>query len=52
MPQLAAAHYDQLRSYLRASGMAVGLLVNFGRERSDFRRIDWPPAKPTRKPRG
>ena len=52
VPQLAAAHYDQLRSYLRASGMAVGLLVNFGRERSDFRRIDWPPAKPTRKPRG
>lgn len=39
---LAAAHYDQLRSYLRASGLEVGLLVNFGRERSDFRRVESP----------
>jgi GxxExxY protein len=48
VPQLAAVHYDQLRSYLRASGLNVGLLVNFGQGRSDFRRIDWPPAKETR----
>lgn len=43
---LAAAHYEQLRSYLRASGIEVGLLVNFGKERSDFRRIDAPATNP------
>lgn len=37
---LVAAHYEQLRSYLRASKHEVGLLINFGRERSDFRRIE------------
>ncbi len=42
--ELAAAHYEQLRSYLRASGLQVGLLINFGRERSDFRRVDSPTA--------
>ncbi|MBI5487751.1 MAG: GxxExxY protein [Deltaproteobacteria bacterium] len=51
VPQLAAAHYDQLRSYLRASGMSVGLLVTFGRERSDTRRVDWPPSIESRCPR-
>ena len=43
VPQLVAVHYAQVRSYLRASGLRVGLLVNFGRERADFRRIDSPP---------
>jgi len=43
---LAAAHYEQLRSYLRASGIEVGLLVNFGKERSDFRRVDVPATNP------
>jgi GxxExxY protein len=43
LPQLASAHYEQVRSYLRAGGLEVGLLVNFGRERADFRRIDSPP---------
>jgi GxxExxY protein len=47
VPELAAAHYEQLRSYLRASGLEVGLLVNFGRERSDFRRIESPASKPS-----
>lgn len=42
VPELAPAHYEQLRSYLRATGLDVGLLINFGRERSDFRRIDRP----------
>ena len=37
---LAAVHYEQLRSYLRASGLDVGLLVNFGRERWDVRRVE------------
>jgi GxxExxY protein len=42
VPDLVAAHYEQLRSYLRASGHDVGLLINFGRERSDTRRIERP----------
>jgi GxxExxY protein len=37
---LVAVHYEQVRSSLRASGLPVALLVNFGRERSDFRRIE------------
>ena len=46
VPELVVAHYEQLRSYLRASGLDVGLLVNFGRERSDFRRIESPAVRP------
>jgi GxxExxY protein len=38
--ELAAVHYEQLRSYLRASELEVGLLVNFGRERWDVRRVE------------
>jgi GxxExxY protein len=34
------AHYAQVRSYLKASGLRVGLLVNFAAERADFRRIE------------
>jgi GxxExxY protein len=37
---LAAVHYEQMRSYLRASGLEVGLLINFGRERWDVRRVE------------
>lgn len=29
-PQLAAPHRTQLLNYLRASGLPVGLLLNFG----------------------
>ena len=36
---LGKAHYAQVRSYLRATGLAIGLLVNFSRERADYRRI-------------
>ena len=38
--ELAGVHYEQLRSYLRATGLDVGLLVNFGSERPDIRRIE------------
>ena len=38
--QLNRAHYGQLRSYLKATGLKVGLLVNFSKERADFRRIE------------
>jgi len=35
-------HYAQLKSYLRASGCSVGLLVNFASQKADFRRIEIP----------
>ncbi len=38
--ELCAAHYAQLRSYLKASGIKTGLLVNFGSEKADFRRVE------------
>jgi GxxExxY protein len=37
--KLALAHYAQLRSCLRASGLDVGLLVNFSGARADYRRV-------------
>jgi GxxExxY protein len=37
---LAQAHYAQLRSYLRASNIPLGLLVNFAKEKADFRRVE------------
>ena len=36
--RLDPAHVAQLRNYLRASGIEVGLLLNFG-ERAQFRRL-------------
>lgn len=38
--ELGRAHYAQLRSYLKASNCATGLLVNFAGDKADFRRID------------
>lgn len=38
--ELAPDHYDQLRSYLRATGMRVGLLVNFAKSMAEWRRIE------------
>lgn len=39
-PQLIPAHEAQLLNYLRASGMPVGLLLNFG-PKPEFKRIIW-----------
>jgi GxxExxY protein len=38
---LAKAHYAQVRSYLRATGLPVGLLVNFSKEKADYRRVEF-----------
>ena len=37
---LSKAHYAQIRSYLKATHLKKGLLVNFASERADFRRIE------------
>ena len=37
---LSQAHYAQLRSYLKASGLETGLLINFAKEKADFRRVE------------
>jgi len=37
--ELSRAHYAQIRSYLKATGLSTGLLVNFSKEKADFRRI-------------
>ncbi|QDT70633.1 hypothetical protein MalM25_35830 [Planctomycetes bacterium MalM25] len=37
---LSQAHYAQLRSYLKASGLQIGLLINFAKEKADFRRVE------------
>ncbi|MGL4513136.1 MAG: GxxExxY protein [Lacipirellulaceae bacterium] len=42
---LSQAHYAQLRSYLKASGLRTGLLVNFAREKADFRRVELKPSE-------
>lgn len=37
---LNKVHYAQVRSYLKATGLDVALLVNFADDRADFRRIN------------
>ena len=37
---LSKAHYAQVRSYLKATGVRVAILVNFAKEKADFRRIE------------
>jgi len=37
---LNPSHYAQLKSYMRASGINVGILVNFSGDKADFRRVD------------
>ena len=36
---LSSSHVGQVLNYLRASGLQVGLLFNFGRPKVEFRRI-------------
>jgi len=36
---LGKAHYAQVRSYLRATGLTIALLVNFSKEKADYRRV-------------
>ena len=38
-------HYAQLRSYLKAAGLRVGLLVNFALAKAEFRRVEHDPAE-------
>jgi GxxExxY protein len=48
--ELGKAHYAQVRSYLRATGLDVALLVNFSKERADYRRVvssHHPPLSPS-----
>jgi GxxExxY protein len=37
---LSKAHYAQMRSYLKATRLEVGLLINFADHRADIRRIE------------
>ena len=37
--ELEKVHYAQVRSYLKAAGLRLGLLVNFALEKADFRRV-------------
>lgn len=43
--QLSKAHYAQLKSYLHAANLEVGLLINFANEKADFRRVVVPRRK-------
>ncbi|MBU0699802.1 GxxExxY protein [bacterium] len=38
--ELSKAHYAQVRSYLKATGIKVAILVNFAKEKADFRRVE------------
>lgn len=37
---LSKAHYSQVRSYLKATGLPLALLINFADDRADFRRVE------------
>jgi GxxExxY protein len=41
---ISPIHEDQLRNYLRASNLAVGLLLNFG-PKAQFKRLIWTPSE-------
>jgi len=36
---LHKSHYAQIRSYLKATNLTIGILVNFAGDKADFRRI-------------
>ena len=38
--EIGKQHYSQMRSFLKATGLKTGLLVNFAWEKADFRRIE------------
>ena len=38
--RLNKAHYAQIKSYLKAFDLKVGLLVNFSTEKADYRRVE------------
>ena len=37
---LTIAHYSQVRSYLKSSGIAMAILANYSGHKVDFRRLD------------
>jgi GxxExxY protein len=37
---LSRAHYAQVRSYLKATGLQMGLLVNFSNDKADWRKVE------------
>ncbi|MGE5154959.1 MAG: GxxExxY protein [Bdellovibrio bacteriovorus] len=39
--QLTSEHESQVMNYLKASGLGVGLLLNFGSPKLEIRRIVW-----------
>jgi GxxExxY protein len=41
--ELAGTHYSQLRSYLKASSLRIGLLVNLAKDKADYRRVELKP---------
>jgi GxxExxY protein len=47
---LGKAHYAQIRSYLKAARLSVGLLINFGSSTADFRRVEISPIPPISQP--
>lgn len=52
LDQLTSREETQLLNYLKATGLPVGLLINFGRERDlEWKRMVLTPEKPVRTPR-
>lgn len=41
LKQLASEHEAQVMNYLKASGLGVGLLLNFGAPKLEIRRVVW-----------
>lgn len=38
--ELTKMDYARLRSYLKAAGLRIGMLINFAKEKADFRRVE------------